>query len=65
LAKDKLALATIQALRPAKKPAGIATIGYEGRTLEAYLNTLLKESVTERAGPDYSQDLPDSVANIW
>ena len=46
LAKDKLALASIQAMRPGKKPAGVATIGYEGRTLEAYLNTLLKESIT-------------------
>jgi uncharacterized protein (DUF488 family) len=32
--------------RPKKAPAGLVTIGYEGRSLEAYLNLLLKNSVT-------------------
>ena len=32
--------------RPPKKGAGLVTIGYEGRSLEAYLNLLLKNSVT-------------------
>ena len=36
----------IEAARPAKKGAGLATIGYEGRTLEGYLNALLGDSVT-------------------
>ncbi|HEY3931357.1 MAG TPA: DUF488 domain-containing protein [Verrucomicrobiae bacterium] len=32
--------------RPAKAKPGLVTIGYEGRSLEAYLNLLLKNSVT-------------------
>jgi uncharacterized protein (DUF488 family) len=32
--------------RPKKVKAGLVTIGYEGRSLEAYLNLLLKNSVT-------------------
>ena len=32
--------------RPAHRPPGLLTIGYEGRSLEAYLNRLLAESVT-------------------
>ncbi len=32
--------------RPGKAKAGLVTIGYEGRSLEAYLNLLLKNSVT-------------------
>jgi hypothetical protein len=32
--------------RPAKSKPGLLTIGYEGRSLEAYLNLLLKSSVT-------------------
>lgn len=32
--------------RPPKAKSGLATIGYEGRSLEAYLNLLLKNSVT-------------------
>jgi hypothetical protein len=32
--------------RPKKAGAGLVTIGYEGRSLEAYLNLLLKNSVT-------------------
>lgn len=32
--------------RPAKAQPGLVTLGYEGRSLEAYLNVLLKNSVT-------------------
>lgn len=32
--------------RPKRAEAGLVTIGYEGRSLEAYLNLLLKNSVT-------------------
>jgi uncharacterized protein (DUF488 family) len=32
--------------RPPRARAGLATIGYEGRSLDAYLNALLKNSVT-------------------
>lgn len=32
--------------RPGKARAGLVTIGYQGRSLEAYLNVLLKNSVT-------------------
>jgi len=32
--------------RPAKAKPGIVTIGYEGRSLEGYLNLLIKDSVT-------------------
>lgn len=32
--------------RPAKSKPGLLTIGYEGRSLEAYLNLLIKSSVT-------------------
>jgi hypothetical protein len=38
--------APVEASRPIKKGAGLVTIGYEGRTLEGYLNTLLRDSVT-------------------
>lgn len=34
------------AARPAKAKPGLLTIGYEGRSLEAYLNLLLQNSVT-------------------
>jgi len=43
---DAMALKKIRAARPAKNKPGLATIGYEGHTLEAYLNILLKEGVT-------------------
>ncbi len=48
---DKLSLATktltrIDAAKPKPKPAGLVTIGYEGRTLESYLNELLRDGVT-------------------
>jgi hypothetical protein len=36
----------IAAARPTKKKPGLLTIGYEGRSLEAYLNLLLHNSVT-------------------
>lgn len=43
---DNAALRAVAAARPAAKPAAIVTIGYEGRTLERYLNELLRASVT-------------------
>ena len=46
LSGDTKALKIIRAARPAKGKPGLATIGYEGRTLEAYLNLLLKDGVT-------------------
>ncbi len=36
----------VKEARPQKAKAGLITIGYEGRSLEAYLNLLLKHSVT-------------------
>ncbi|MDR1010532.1 MAG: DUF488 domain-containing protein [Opitutaceae bacterium] len=46
LAKDPRALAAIEASRPPPARAGICTIGYEGRSLENYLNILIKQSIT-------------------
>jgi hypothetical protein len=43
---DGAALARIEAARPAVKAAAVSTIGYEGRTLESYLNELLRSGVT-------------------
>lgn len=43
---DKAALRAIDKARPDKQSAGLCTIGYEGRSLEAYLNALLKDGVT-------------------
>jgi hypothetical protein len=40
------ALARIKAAKPKRQPAGIVTIGYEGRSLEGYLNELLRAAVT-------------------
>src|SRR5437588_3825906 len=40
------ALARIAAARPKRQPAGLVTIGYEGRSLEMYLNELLRDGVT-------------------
>ena len=40
------ALARIEAARPKPQPAGLVTIGYEGRSLENYLNNLLRAGVT-------------------
>jgi hypothetical protein len=43
---DKAALAKIESARPAPRQAGITTIGYEGLTLERYLNQLISNGVT-------------------
>lgn len=43
---DEEALENIRAARPTKSKPGLVTIGYEGRTLEAYLNLLLEDGVT-------------------
>ena len=43
---DPEVLARIAAARPKQQPAGLVTIGYEGRSLESYLNELLRASVT-------------------
>jgi uncharacterized protein (DUF488 family) len=40
------ALARIAAAKPKRQPAGLVTIGYEGRSLESYLNDLLRAGVT-------------------
>jgi len=39
-------LARIEAAKPKRHPAGIVTIGYEARSLESYLNELLRVGVT-------------------
>jgi hypothetical protein len=46
LALDPETRARIEVARPGRGPAGVATIGYEGRSLEAYLNALLRAGVT-------------------
>ncbi|MDP1591430.1 MAG: DUF488 domain-containing protein [Prosthecobacter sp.] len=46
LAGDDAALKAIASERPAAKEPGICTIGYEGRSLENYLNRLLRQGVT-------------------
>jgi uncharacterized protein (DUF488 family) len=46
LGGDAVALAAINANRPAKAKPGVSTIGYEGRNLEGYLNKLLENGVT-------------------
>lgn len=43
---DKAALAKIESARPAPRQPGITTIGYEGHTLERYLNQLITNGVT-------------------
>ena len=43
---DGPALARIAAIRPRASGPALCTIGYEGRTLESYLNALLEDSVT-------------------
>ena len=43
---DAHAQKRIAEARPPHRPPGLLTIGYEGRSLEAYLNRLLAESVT-------------------
>lgn len=46
LAGQAEVLREIEAARPAARGAGLATIGYEGKSLEAYLNVLLEDGVT-------------------
>jgi uncharacterized protein (DUF488 family) len=46
LAGDADALRAVAAARPVSPGAGLCTIGYEGRSLESYLNRLLREGVT-------------------
>jgi hypothetical protein len=36
----------VESARPAKKTSGLVTLGYESKTLEAYLNQLLQDGVT-------------------
>jgi uncharacterized protein (DUF488 family) len=43
---DKRGMAAILAARPQPAKAGIYTLGYEGRTLEAYLNRLLGAGIS-------------------
>lgn len=43
---DPVALARIEAARPITKSAAVSTIGYEGRTLEGYLNALLRSGIS-------------------
>lgn len=43
---DRAAIQRIEATRLAGKTAAVSTIGYEGRTLESYLNELLRAGVT-------------------
>lgn len=43
---DPAERAAIEAVRPAPGKPGIATIGYEGKNLEQYLNQLLRDGVT-------------------
>lgn len=46
LALEPEALSRIAAARPKRQAAGLLTIGYEGRSLEGYLNELLRAGVT-------------------
>jgi hypothetical protein len=46
LSGDSGALERIKAARPVGEFAAVSTIGYEGRTLESYLNELLRSGVT-------------------
>lgn len=46
LAKDPATLAAITKAKPAAGRAGLCTIGYEGRSLEGYLNILIQRGVT-------------------
>lgn len=43
---DALAMLAIGAARPPRGRPGVCTIGYEGRTLEGYLNGLIQDGVT-------------------
>lgn len=44
--QDEETRARIEAARPMQKGAGLVTIGYEGKSLETYLNGLLRDRVT-------------------
>jgi hypothetical protein len=46
LTGDDTALKAIAAARPSKGSPGLCTIGYEGRTLEGFLNSLIQDGVT-------------------
>ena len=46
LSLEPEALARIAEAKPKRQPAGLVTIGYEGRSLESYLNELLRDGVT-------------------
>lgn len=46
LAKDPEALRAIEQVRPAVQSAGLLTIGYEGHSLESYLNLLIRNGAT-------------------
>jgi uncharacterized protein (DUF488 family) len=46
LAQDEHALRAVATARPTTRGAGLCTIGYQGRSLEGYLNLLMRESVT-------------------
>lgn len=46
LAGDQPALAAVDEARPRPTQPGLCTIGYEGRTLEGYLNRLILDGVT-------------------
>ncbi len=43
---DRIALHEIEAARPPKRVSAVLTIGYEGHSLERYLNTLLRAGTT-------------------
>lgn len=45
LAEDAAGLAAIEAARPSLGEPGVCTIGYEGKSLEGYLNCLLRNGV--------------------
>jgi uncharacterized protein (DUF488 family) len=44
--RDLVALAAIDAARPSRGIPGVCTIGYEGRSLEGYLNSLIHAGVS-------------------
>jgi hypothetical protein len=46
LQKDPVSLRDIHNARPQRQSPGLATIGYEGRSLEGYLNTLLLSGIS-------------------
>jgi len=45
-AGDASAIEKIDRARPTVSKAGLCTIGYEGRSLESYLNTLVRDGIT-------------------